>query len=90
MEDLRAIKVVTQDEYLDLAQNGARVLFDIADFRLLDGIKDEEESYFLINFKTEKRYLIDLYTCYSLLSAYHCGSQTYVLEEIHNIIASVK
>jgi hypothetical protein len=65
------IKQITEDIYMDLAQNGARVLFDIESYRILDGIKDETQSYFIIDSEEEEYFQIDLLTCYELVTLYH-------------------
>jgi hypothetical protein len=65
------IKFITEDIYMDLAQNGARVLFDLECYRILDGIKDETQSYFIIDSEEKEYFQIDLLTCYELVTMYH-------------------
>lgn len=74
------IKEITEAQYMDKAQNGARVLFDLDEYRLLDGVKDEDESYFLFDFGKNVRYEIDLKTCYDMFTRYHHGYRPYLLE----------
>ena len=79
---------ITEKEYLSLAENGARVLFDIADYRLMDGVKDEDESYFIIDFFNDQFYQIDLQTSYNLLAIYVCKDvpRKYLLERIEELL----
>jgi hypothetical protein len=79
------IKEITEEIYLDKAQNGARILFEFDSYRLLDGVKDETESYFLFDLNKEKRYEIDLKTCYDLFARYHCGYRPYLLDILDHI-----
>lgn len=82
------LKKITEKEYLSLAENGARVLFDIADYRLLDGVKDDDESYFIIDFFKDQFYQIDLKTSYDLLAMYVCQDvpRTYLLSRIEEVL----
>ena len=73
------IKQITEEIYLDKAQNGARKLVDIGDYRLLDGVKNEDESYFIIDFENELWYEIDLKTCYDLFTMYLYGDKKYLM-----------
>jgi hypothetical protein len=80
---------ISNDTYLDLAQNGARTLLDIGNYRVLDGLKDDEQSYFVKDFSTEQMYMIDMVTCYELVTAFHCGGyKPYILEQLEEIIES--
>jgi hypothetical protein len=79
------IREIDEATYLDMAQNGARVLFDYEDYRVLDGIKDEDESYFIIDFKNNKWYEIDLKTCYDLFTVFLFGDKGYLLEQLDSI-----
>jgi hypothetical protein len=75
------IKQITEDIYMDLAQNGARVLFEIDCYRILDGIKDDEQSYFIIDLEDEEFYQIDLLTSYELVTMYHGNvKKEYIME----------
>lgn len=70
-------KKINVEIYFDKAQNGARVLFDLdTDYRLLDGVKDDVESYFLIEFTGEEDenifYELSLKEVYDLLTLYVC------------------
>jgi len=82
------LKKITEKEYLSLAENGARVLFDIADYRFMDGVKDDDESYFIIDFFKDEFYQIDLQTSYNLLAMYVCKNvpRKYLLNQIEEIL----
>lgn len=83
------VREITKEEYFKLAQNGSRGLFDFYDYRLLDGVKDETESYFLIDFSQQNNiryYQIDLKTCYDLLTLYHYGDKDYLLAYLSELI----
>ena len=82
------LKKITEKEYDLLAENGARILFDIADYRLMDGVKDDDESYFIIDFFKDQFYQIDLKTSYDLLAMYVCQDvpRTYLLSRIEEIL----
>jgi hypothetical protein len=41
------IRIIQPETYYDLAQNGARTLIEIDNFKVLDGTKGTQESYFL-------------------------------------------
>jgi hypothetical protein len=79
------VREITEAEYLDKAQNGARTLFDLDCYRLVDGVKDETESYFIFDFDSDKRYEIDLKTAYDLLTRFHYGYRPYLLEQLDGI-----
>lgn len=82
------LKKITEKEYLSLAENGARVLFDIADYRLMDGVKDEDESYFIVDFSNDQMYQINLKDSYDLLAIYVCKDvpRKYLLERIEELL----
>jgi len=67
------INKITDKIYLDKAQNGARTLFNLFNYRLLDGVKGDQESYFLIDFNEEPQvfYELELRDAYDLLAMYH-------------------
>ena len=67
------INKITEEIYLDKAQNGARTLFDLFNYRLLDGVKGDDESYFIIDFNEDPQifYEIELIDAYDLLAMYH-------------------
>lgn len=88
--EMKALKEITVEEYMDLAQNGARTLLNVGDYAVVDGLKDEEQSYFIKDFHTDKWYLIDMATCYELVTAFHCGGyKPYIEECLNEIICSV-
>lgn len=75
------IKKINRNIYLDLAQNGARELCEIANYQILDGLKDEEQSYFIIDIEDQEYYQIDLRTCYELVTMkYGNVKEEYILE----------
>jgi hypothetical protein len=41
------IRIIEPETYHDLTQNGARTLIELDDFKVVDGTKDERDSYFL-------------------------------------------
>lgn len=75
------IKHITEEIYLDLAQNGARVLFEVESYRFLDGIKDDTQSYFIIDLEDEEFYQIDLLTSYELVTMYHGDVEEDIFDE---------
>jgi hypothetical protein len=81
---------ITSEIYFDKAQNGARVLFDLENYgvRLLDGVKDDDESYFLRNFNDDTIYELTLKESYDLLALYSCNdvSKTVLLKQIVEIM----
>lgn len=86
----QALKEITVNEYNDLAQNGARTLFDIGMFRVMDGLKDEKQSHFVRDYVGDRWFLIDMTTCYELVTAFHCGGyKPYIEECLNEIICSV-
>lgn len=88
---VKALRKVTEKEYLDLAQNGARILFSLEGYMVLDGIKDNEVSHFVSDGSINGYHLIDLATCYELVTAFHCGGdRQFILENLEEIICSVK
>lgn len=90
MDNMKALKEITVDDYMNLSQNGARTLFDIGGYRVLDGVKDEQKSYFVKNFATERWYLIDMVICYELVTAFHCGGfKPYIKECLDDIVSSI-
>lgn len=80
---------ITKEIYLDKAQNGARTLFDLFNYRLLDGVKGDVESYFLIDFNDNPQefYKISLRDAYDLLAMYHmkCDKE-FIVERICALI----
>lgn len=87
---MKALREIHEGSYMDLAQNGARILFNIGNYRLIDGVKGEYESYFVKDFGTERWFLIDIDTCYELVTAFFCGGdESYIMECIEEIISSV-
>jgi len=83
------ITKITDKIYLDKAQNGARTLFDLFGYRLLDGVKGDDESYFLIDFNESPHifYELELRDAYDLLAMYHvkCDKE-FIIERINSLI----
>lgn len=67
------IAKITDKIYLDKVQTSARTLFDLFGYRLLDGVKGDDESYFLIGFNEDPQvfYELELIDAYDLLVMYH-------------------
>lgn len=84
---LQALKLSSEDEYMDFADHGARVLFNIDEYSVLDGTKDETDSYFLYNDETERWYLLDVKTCYDLVAAKLVGVEDEIIRESLDEIA---
>ncbi|MFJ7954527.1 hypothetical protein ACIQZG_23790 [Lysinibacillus sp. NPDC096418] len=72
-------KLITFNDYLSKAENGARVLFDFYGYRLLDGIKGETASYFIMDLKNDKTYEISLSDAYELIACYCAAVDRYVI-----------
>ncbi|MGI8386170.1 hypothetical protein [Robertmurraya sp. P23] len=88
---LVAQREITREEFLDLAQNGARELFGLGNYRVFDGSKGEEQSHFVYDMGTHRCYLIDKDTCYELITAFYCGgSKPTILENLNEIASSIK
>lgn len=86
----REVKVITEEMYFDKAQNGARELFEFKQYRVLDGTKGEDDSYFIIDDSADVLYEIDVKTCYDLVTFYHHGFRDYLLEEIEEVLSLIK
>jgi len=87
--EIKMINKITDDIYLDKAQNGARTLFNLFGYRLLDGVKGDIESYFLIDFNEEPQvfYELELRDAYDLLAMYHVKcDKKYIVERINALI----
>jgi hypothetical protein len=87
-ENFEALAKITEKEYIERSENGARVLFDLGIYRVLDGIKNDYVSFFMIEYSVsgQKYFLLDLETCYQLVTMYHCGgSHSYLLSKLHDI-----
>jgi hypothetical protein len=89
-------KIITKEEYHDRAQNGARILLDIEEeeihYRVLDGIKEEDESYFIIDLMSEPPifHLIGIKDCYQLCASELAGvADEFIIEQIEEIIGWV-
>lgn len=80
-ELLKPLKEIVLQDYYDLCENGARTLFDINDYRVIDGDKDDDESYFIFDYVNERFFLIDLKTCYDLVTLFFVAkNHEYLIE----------
>lgn len=80
-EMMKPLKEITLDDYYDLCEHGARTLFDISYYRLIDGNKDDVESYFIFDYAEDRFFTIDVKTCYELVTLYFVAdNEEYVLE----------
>lgn len=84
---MKALKEITKDDYENLAQNGARILFELDVYRILDGVRDDEQSYFVLDISAGRWYLINMETCYELVTAFYCGGHKPYIKEWLNEIA---
>ncbi|MBP3952536.1 hypothetical protein [Bacillus suaedae] len=90
-DGLVALREVSRDEFMDLAQNGARELFELGQYKVFDGSKGEELNHFVYYMGTHNCYLIDIETCYELVTAFYCGGdKPSILENLNKIAASIK
>ena len=88
-EGLTALREITREEFLDLAQSGIRELFDIEQYKVFDGMKGTEQSYFVYHMGTHNCYLINKDTCYELVTAFYCGgSKPEILENLNKMASS--
>lgn len=81
---------ITMRQYDYLAENGARVLFDLKHYRVMDGCREDKESYFIIDFITDQPqfYRISQSDCYDLIAMKICGdvADDYIQEMIEDLI----
>ena len=89
--EMVAIREVTKEEFFDLAQNGARELFELAHYKIFDAVKGEEQNHFVYEMKTHRCALISKDTCYELVTAFYCGGdKDAVLENLNTIASSIQ
>lgn len=89
-KELTAIREVTRDEFMNLAQSGVRELFDLGHFKVCDGKNGEEQSHFLYDMSTHRCFLIDVASCYELVTAFYCGGdKPSILQSLNGIASSV-
>ncbi|GAE37443.1 hypothetical protein [Halalkalibacter akibai] len=85
-----AIREVSREEFVDLAQSGIRELFDIEHYKVIDGSKGEELHHFVYDMGTHSCYLVNMATCYELVTDFYCGgSKPAIIEKIKKIASSV-
>ena len=88
---LVAIREVTREEFVDLAQNEIRELFEIEHYKVIDGSKGEELNHFVYDTGTHSCYLINIDTCYDLVTAFYCGgSKPSIIDNLNTIASSIK
>ncbi|MBM7662936.1 hypothetical protein JOC85_003747 [Bacillus mesophilus] len=91
MNEKVALREVTREEFVDLAQAGLRELFDLEPYKVVDGRKAEQQSYFVYEMKTHRCYLIDQNTCYQLVTAFYCGGEKpSILNDLNAIASSIE
>jgi hypothetical protein len=81
------MKEITENTYLNLSKNGARILFDWYNFRFIDCYNHDlrqELNHIIINFKDEKTsfFQVDMKSMYDFLTIYHHCSPSYLDEAI--------
>ncbi|MED4018811.1 hypothetical protein [Sutcliffiella cohnii] len=87
---LTAIKEVTREEVMGLAQNGLRELFDLASYKVCDATTGDVQSHFVYDMSTHRCYLIDLKTSYELVTAFYSGGDKQsILQSLNGIAKSV-
>ena len=87
-DHFQALAKVTENEYDERAENGARILFDVGVWRMVDTVKNDYVSFFIIDFGLmgeTQYYLLDLETAYQLLTLYHYGSREYLMDKLFEI-----
>ncbi len=80
-ELMKPLKEIKLQDYYDLCEHGARTLFDIELYRLIDGNKDDVESYFIFDYAEDRFFTIDVKTCYELVTLFFVvENHEYVIE----------
>jgi hypothetical protein len=84
-------KKVDINKYDDLAQNGARILFDIGFYRVLDCVKDDLQNFFIIDFYFDMPdfFLVGSYD-FAILLGHKISNvdEEYIIKEIEEIIGT--
>jgi hypothetical protein len=89
-QELLALREVSREEFMDLAQSGVRELFELGQYKVFDGSKGDEQSHFVYDMETHRCYLIDKDTCYELITSFYCGgSKPMIFENLNKIASSV-
>ncbi|WP_273129250.1 hypothetical protein [Bacillus weihaiensis] len=87
---MKAQREVTREEFLGLAQDGIRELFEIEQYKVFDGKKGAEQHYFVYEMKNHRCFLINLETCYELVTTFYTGdNKQLVIENLNAIALSV-
>lgn len=88
---LVALREVTREEFVALAQNGVRELFDLEQYKVFDVRNGEDHYHFVYYMGTHQCLLVDQGTCYELVTAFYCGGdKASLLEKLNGIAASIK
>lgn len=87
-KEFTALRKISREEFMDLAQGGMRELFDLEQYKVLDGTKGEELNHFVYDTSTHDCYLVDLETCYELLASFYCTEDKSAVQVSLNKIAS--
>jgi hypothetical protein len=89
---LARIRIIEPETYYDLAQNGARDLIELDNFKVVDGTKDTRESYFLFFYGEESNEPIMNYqilpevACDLMALHYVVKNDEYLLEMIYELM----
>ncbi|RKD69665.1 hypothetical protein ATL39_3091 [Sinobaca qinghaiensis] len=87
-KEFTALRKISREEFMDLAQGGMRELFDLEQYKVLDGSKGEELNHFVYDTSTHDCYLVDLGTCYELLASFYSNEDKSAVQASLNKIAS--
>lgn len=83
-----AIRKISRETFMDLAQDGMRELFDLEQYKVIDGSKGKRLHHFVYDTKTHDCYLIDIRVCYELLASFYAGDDKQKVLTSLNKIAS--
>ncbi|MFC4737179.1 hypothetical protein ACFO4L_11320 [Bacillus daqingensis] len=87
---VQAERKVTREEFMDLAQSGMVELFDLEQYKVVDGYKGETRSHFVYDTSTHDCFLVDLATAYDLVTGFYAkGDKQAVSASLKEIAASV-
>ncbi|ADU29415.1 hypothetical protein [Evansella cellulosilytica] len=86
--DFVALRKVSREEFMSLAQDGMRELFDLEQYKVVDSSKEKSMYHFVYDTSTHECYLIDLHICYELLAEFFSkGDKQKVLSYLNKITA---
>ncbi|UOE93609.1 hypothetical protein [Alkalihalobacillus sp. LMS39] len=87
---LVALREVSREEFMELAQSGTRELFDLGQFKVLDAWKGEEQRQFVYDMGPHRCFEIDKNTGYDLVTAFYCGGNKQEINEaLQHIVSSM-